>query len=537
MSTQLGNSGSIPVGLDPSISIPSSNAPQNQLRTDQKLQMLSTPSGAAVDTYKLLASSSDVTPGYLDSKIGTQFGVVAQKLNLIGFGALTTDNLTQGVTNQYLTTTNFNNLFALRSTTNLTEGANQYYTSARFNSAFGAKTTDDLTEGLTNLYLTSALLSDINSNTSARHSHANKSFLDTLSASSLISTSTPPIDFTNGTISHLDSDGYKHVPATSTTNNNKILTAGASDGVFSWTTFDTVAATSGIFEVAPSTSVVKTLTSNYIKTHVENSLTAKHVTAADLTYIGTTIPAHIASTLAHVPSFTPVTDRLKFLQVSNSDTLTWVASSTSLVKAGTGTYVNVSGGTVTVDPIDITDTNITAGLNISIVGNSIAATQRAITDIPSTGDSTTSISSGWADTHGTTYGNLGHVPTAGTAGHFLAWDGTFQDISAYVTNSQYTYKITLGAGTTIANRIATQLDAPAGWSVVADTVPTDLSITHGLTKDVVDVTVYADDGSLITKMIGSAAYGTIIGNALKTIVKVTSLATINQKIHLYIQLK
>jgi len=74
-------------------------------------------------------------------------------------------------------------------------------------------------------------------------------------------------------------------------------------------------------------------------------------------------------------------------------------------------------------------------------------------------------------------------------------------------------------------------------TVAADAVPTDLNITHGLTQDVVDVTVFADDGSLITKMISSAAYGTIIGNASKTIVKVTSLATINQKLHLYIQLK
>jgi len=120
----------------------------------------------------------------------------------------------------------------------------------------------------------------------------------------------------------------------------------------------------------------------------------------------------------------------------------------------------------------------------------------------------------------------------------LAWDGTFKDISSYVTNTQYTYKLTLGAGLSVGARVSSgDTVVPAGWSIAADAVPTDLNITHGLTKDVVDVTVYADDGSLITKMIGSAAYGTIIGNALKTIVKVTSLATINQKLHLYIQLK
>ena len=41
---------------------------------------------------------------------------------------------------------------------------------------------------------------------------------------------------TSGTISHSTADGYKHVPATSTTNNGKVLTAGATAGSFSWET-------------------------------------------------------------------------------------------------------------------------------------------------------------------------------------------------------------------------------------------------------------------------------------------------------------
>lgn len=39
-----------------------------------------------------------------------------------------------------------------------------------------------------------------------------------------------------GTISHSTADGYLHVPATSTTNNGKVLTAGATAGSLSWTT-------------------------------------------------------------------------------------------------------------------------------------------------------------------------------------------------------------------------------------------------------------------------------------------------------------
>jgi len=210
----------------------------------------------------------------------------------------------------------------------------------------------------------------------------------------------------------------------------------------------------------------------------------------------------------------------------------------AILTDGAGTYISASGDTITVDLIDITDTNILAGDNITIVGNEIAAVQRAITDAPSIGDSTTCVSSGWAYGHNLTYGNLGHVPATGTSGYFLAWDGTFKSIASYVTNTQYTYKITLGAGLSVAARVASgDTSYPSGWTIAADAVPTDLNITHGLTKDIVDVTIFADDGSLITKMIGSAAYGTIIGNAAKTIVKVTSLATINQKLHIYIQLK
>lgn len=72
-----------------------------------------------------------------------------------GVVSLNSDDISEGVTNLYLTSTNFNALFALRTTTNLAEGTNLYYTAARFNTAFAAKSTTDLTEG-TNLYYTTA---------------------------------------------------------------------------------------------------------------------------------------------------------------------------------------------------------------------------------------------------------------------------------------------------------------------------------------------------------------------------------------------
>jgi len=56
-----------------------------------------------------------------------------------------------------------------------------HYDSTDFNSDFSSKDTDDLTEGTSNLYYTDARVSansDVSANTSARHSHSNKTELD-----------------------------------------------------------------------------------------------------------------------------------------------------------------------------------------------------------------------------------------------------------------------------------------------------------------------------------------------------------------------
>ena len=68
----------------------------------------------------------------------------------------TTDNLTEGSTNLYFTSTRFDNSLGTKTTDNLTEGStNLYYTNTRFDNRLGTKTTDNLSEGSTNLYYTS----------------------------------------------------------------------------------------------------------------------------------------------------------------------------------------------------------------------------------------------------------------------------------------------------------------------------------------------------------------------------------------------
>lgn len=58
----------------------------------------------------------------------------------------------------------------------------------------------------------------------------------------------------SGTISHSTADGFLHVPATSTTNNGKVLTAGATAGAISWVTptFGTLTSVSGTAPVVSS---------------------------------------------------------------------------------------------------------------------------------------------------------------------------------------------------------------------------------------------------------------------------------------------
>lgn len=547
MSTELGNGGSLPSGTSSPINIPTNEAPQPELKLDSNIQIFQEQS-AIGDTYKLKANSFDPTPGYLDAKISTQFSISSYELYLVGFGSLsttdltegtnlyytsarfdsdlalkTTDDLNEGVSNKYYsetlfdtslsgkdtgdlsegvnlyftnaraitaldshtsdTTIHFSNLSSF-DTDDLSEGSNLYFTDARAISALSSHTsdssihfsdlsgftTDNLTQGSTNLYISSSQASDIVSNTSARHSHANKSLLDSYTQSEVaianavtlahshtnktvldateesfttalkaqydsltsgsISSTVAPLDLTTGVLSHDLSDGNKHVPSNASASEYAILISGASAGVYSWSEIETIIANSNVFESSPSTSTTTGVTSNYINTHVSNgTANVNHITDADATYIGTTIPAHIASTTVHVPAFS-ASDNGKFLYINGSTQLAWTNSSTNIQTSGES-YVSAAGDTITMSKIDLTQTNFIAGDNITFSTNTISATQRAITGSPSSGDNTTSISSNWAYFHYINYGNYAHLPAPGSSGEFLAWDGTYKDVADY----------------------------------------------------------------------------------------------------------
>jgi len=136
--------------------------------------------------------------------------------------------------------------------------------------------------------------------------------------------------------------------------------------------------------------------------------------------------------------------------------------------------------------------------------------QRPCDDVPVDGSTTTSISSNWAFDHNAGFGNSKHVPVLGTSGHFLAWDGTFKSLTSYIAGG--VFKVTLSAGGPTGS-IATRLVGatfPSGWSGAIDAITTDLNITHTVGKAVSDVTIWADDLTNKTKLIGSAAYSTVL---------------------------
>ncbi|GAG13603.1 unnamed protein product, partial [marine sediment metagenome] len=95
MSQELGGGGSIPIGNSKPIEIPQDEAPQNQLQQDQKIQLLTSENGF-IESFKVLSRALDNIPGYLDAKISSQFSIVDNKIELIGFGALKTSDLSEG---------------------------------------------------------------------------------------------------------------------------------------------------------------------------------------------------------------------------------------------------------------------------------------------------------------------------------------------------------------------------------------------------------------------------------------------------------
>jgi hypothetical protein len=112
-----------------------------------------------------------------------------------------TDDLTEGVTNLYYSSTLFDTDFSGKTTTDLNEGTNLYYTTARFDTAFSGKDTDDLNEGTTNFYYTDARVGTY----LTTNSYATESYVDT-AVSNLVDSAPAALDTLNELAAALGDD-------------------------------------------------------------------------------------------------------------------------------------------------------------------------------------------------------------------------------------------------------------------------------------------------------------------------------------------
>lgn len=181
-----------------------------------------------------------------------------------------------------------------------------------------------------------------------------------------------PIDYNNttGHISHSVADGFKHVAATSTTNNGKILTAGATAGTFGWSDplFKSITTT--------GTSGAATLVSGVL--NIPNYATGSGIALTNLsmTNIGTSGNATYDNTTGvfNIPNYTYT------LPIATDSIL-------GGVKIGTGLTINATTGVLSANPaaLSLTTTGSGAATLISGVLNIPTPAAQTFTSLTTTG--------------------------------------------------------------------------------------------------------------------------------------------------------
>lgn len=250
----------------------------------------------------LMPNCAPGTPGCTVRIIPDQAGNTGKFLTTDGAGnlswattltalpALDTDMVTEGATNLYYTTARSNAdfvvNFALQTTDDLAQGStNKYYSSTLFGADFAAKTTDDLAQGSVNKYYSSSLFnSDLSTKTTDNVSEGstNKYFTAARARTSLSSGSTPLVyDSSTGVFtfaqSNTSTDGYLAASDWNTFNNKQ--TSSLADGKIWIGNAGTATATTLGGDVSLSNTGIVTISNNAI---TSPKVTNKAITLAKI---------------------------------------------------------------------------------------------------------------------------------------------------------------------------------------------------------------------------------------------------------------
>ena len=98
--------------------------------------------------------------------------------------------------------------------------------------------------------------------------------------------------------------------------------------------------------------------------------------------------------------------------------------------------------------------------------------------------------------------------------------------------SKTNYTIKLPSGSSVADRVAGILEQPPGWVITADGL--NLDIQHGLGRYAMNVTVWATTTAPANQLLQDTAAWSGLVNVDTNNLKITSLATIQKEIYIFI---
>ena len=330
--------------------------------------------------------------------------------------------------------------------------------------------------------------------------------------------------------SHPTGDGNLHVPVTSTTNNGKVLTAGAAAGSLSWTTptVGTVTSVTGTSPIVSSGGATPAISIPAATNASAGHATSAHITAIEAntakvtnaTHTGDVTGATALTIAANAVTLTKMADMAtasllgrntaavgdpEVLPVATVKTMLGLgtAAYTASTAYATATQGTTADGAVPKSTVT-TANDFIVGTGASTVTRKTASEVRTILNVADGANNYT---------HPTTAGNI-HVPTGGTSGQVVAYGGA-SGTGAWATldmtyMSESPYKESVKVATT-ANLTATAVEPTLTNSgTLAALVINGVSTTVGDRILVKDQTIARENGIYTVTTVGSASVAWVL---------------------------